>query len=82
MHELPPAHPADPPPQGSLGTTHDLESGAIGVVESVALPSEQEVSKPSATAAESLAQRIQRLEDENEELKTRLMALEARLPRE
>ena len=84
VHELPPAHPAAAPPQGGNWTYHDLWVGNgahdLGAAGPPTLADNDSILEARGTP--TLAQRMQRLEDENEVLKSRLLALEARLLRE
>ena len=63
-------------------TYQDLRSGAqeLGAARPPTLAGTEGILEARGTPA--LAQRMQRLEDENEMLKSRLLALEARLLRE
>ena len=84
VHELPPAHPAATPPQGDSWAYHDLRVGngaqEVGVTRPLVLADTEGILEARGTPA--LVQRMQRLEDENERLKSRLLALEARLLRD
>ena len=82
VHELPPGRPAATPPQGDNWTYYNLGNEAQELVAAGPPNLADTEGILEARGTPGLVQRIQRLEDENEMLKSRLLALEARLLRE